>query len=169
MRKTRDLYANRHRATLTFGADASTAIYETFETGMNVGQQNPMKWVILGASIQPKYNTVPAAIALTDVTFKAQILLGEQSAMVDPDDSKLITSCCFTFDIETSGGLNMIWPIVFPILSPLPVFSKQLTFAILGANKACLNSTAWGIELWYVTAPIAQEEIVEYLAAFGQL
>lgn len=169
-KKRRDVFANRTRQSVTSGADASTAVFDTWETGMNVGQADPTKWVILGASATPKPSEVPAALTSgTDIRISLQIMIGEQTAMLDPDDMQLVSQCSWSCDVLTDGCTNAKFPLVFPILSPIPVFAHQMSIGVVGTNVAVLNSKTWYVDIWYVTAPIAQDEIVEYLAAFGQI
>lgn len=168
--KRRDVFANRKRGVLTFGADATTVQVDAFETGMNIGQLDPYKWIILGASIGAvSYTNGLANPAIANTGFYAQLALGNQTGQVDPDDSQAISSVSFASDFDTSGANAVNLPLVFPILSPIPVFSKEITVSIRGTNSAAINSTAWYYEIWYVTAPIGQDEILEYMAAFGQV
>lgn len=165
----REMYANRARHRATFGADASAVAYVSWETGMNLGQNNPMKWVILGATVQPLDSTFPADAASNGGSYRAQLQIGENTDMIDADDPQLISQCGFVTDISTNGGLAVVFPVVFPVLSPIPTFCNQMTFCMQSANLGAYNSTAWILEVTYVWAPIDQDEIVEYLAAFGQL
>jgi hypothetical protein len=153
---------------LAFGADSSVAVFESFNTGMNIGQRDPMKWIIVGASIGPAgVGDVPS---VTDAgSYEAQLSIGTQAAMLEPDDMQVISSLTFMFDVLTSGAHCWQFPFRFPILSPIPVFAQTITVGMDGTNVAALQNFDYAYEIVYFTAPIVAGEIEEYLAAFGQV
>lgn len=166
MRK--QIYADRYRGRLSFGADASTTVYESFNTGMNVGRETAYKWTLLGATVGPA-NVDDVPTIASGGQFQAQLLIGTQTALVEVDDMQCISDVKLSNPLVTNGGAFQVFPLAFPILSPLPVFAQVITFAMKGANVAALNSKEWAYELWFMPTPTNETEMVEYLAAFGQV
>lgn len=164
----KQMYADRYRGRFSFGGDASTAVFESFNTGMNVGRETAYKWTLMAATIGPA-NTDDMAGMADNELFHAQLMIGTHTAFVEQDDMQCITDVMVCRDYVTSGGTLEQWPVVFPILSPLPVFAQTLTIGMQGTNLASQNSKEYAYCLWYVPTPTNETEMVEYLAAFGQV
>jgi len=167
----RERYADRYRGIITFGSDASTAIFETFQTGMAAKGMNRYAWLILGAHMQPNFadglGNVPDINTSAKMVF--QLALGTQDAFLDGDDAQVIAQTSRTNQYTTNGGNDCTWPIVFPIMSPLPTFSNYITVGMQALNSAEYNSQEWIYEIAYVPIKIDSDDILEYLAAYGQV
>lgn len=168
----KDVFVNRIRGRLAFGANAATAVFESFNTGMNVGTNDPMKWIILGAHISPNVGGTdnanfpePAA----EVLCTWQLMIGTQDAMLDCDDMQVVASGHKGQILTTSGATDYNWTIPLDIRHPIPIFAQTLTVGMRAHNVAAINSSNWYYEIQYLRASISQNEIVEYLAAFGQV
>lgn len=166
----RDQFVNRVRGRLAFGADPSTAVFESFNTGMNVGRSDPMKWIILGASVMPD------ALSATQVSFTAaseltvQLSIGTHTAMLNSDDMQVVAQGCRNWRIVTEGASFLEWPLQLHIPYPIPVFAQTLTIGMDGwTDGTGTDSVDFYYEIQYLRAGISQNEIVEYLAAFGQV
>lgn len=163
----REKYANRYRGRLTFGASAATGVQESFNTGMNIGAGSAYKWTLLAASIQP--NTFAGLVVPSTFSLQAQLAIGNQTGMLDQDDMQCISTVARSTYVSAGGANAIDWPLVFPIHSPIPVFAQALTISLVGTNVATLNSIEFAYDLWYVTSPVNKDEMLEYLAAFGQV
>lgn len=167
----RDVFVNRHRGRLTTGA-AGALVAESWNTGMNVGRSDPFKWVLLDFRVVPNYaafttitGTAPAAGFFTHW----QLCIGTQTAMIPSDDMQLICDIGWTPIINTQGAASITWPLSAGLPGPIPIFAQTLTVMEDHFNSAALNGIEMGYELDYIAAPISQNEIVEYLSAFGQV
>jgi hypothetical protein len=164
----KERFANRYRGTLTFGADASVYQHDTFNTGMNVGQSSAFAWTILGVTIGPNdYTDIDEAA--NSGAFIAQLAIGAQDAIIDQDDMQAVSTKTMHASAAAGSSFFYEFPLVFPILSPIPVFAQQLTIGMQATNVALFNSDTWAYEIVYVQTPVSQQDIVEYLAAFGQV
>jgi hypothetical protein len=166
-----EAFANIAKKKMTFGADASTAIFDVIQTGMSVALASASyKWVILGATFGPAAASDIPMIEV-DGYLVAQLLTGERDAMVDDSDATCISSVQLSNSlIGAAGGGFMKWPLVFPILSPYPVFSNQITVGMKAGNLADFNLKDWVYRIVYVPAGMASErEAPELLAVQGQL
>ena len=167
-KKMRQQFADRYRGRISFGSNASTAVFETFNTGMNVGARDPYKWVLIGACIGP--NSSDDIPVLNDpCDYFAQIAIGTQTAFLNGDDMQVVTQVGWMGDVATSGGFACNFPYIFPVLSPLPIFASQITIGMQGVNGTSHNDKEWWYELVYVPSPTQPDEVVEYLAAYGQV
>jgi hypothetical protein len=165
-------FVNRYRGEITSGANSATAVAATINTGMNVGRADAFKWVLLGASLMPKHDELGVVIAASGTTnaFHAQLCIGTQAAFLDGDDMQVICEGHKSNYWITSGVAAHDWPMVLDVIYPLPVFAQTLTLLIkTNVDNAQLQNFVWTFTLWYVMQGIAQGEIVEYLAAFGQV
>lgn len=166
----RDRYINRYRGRLTTGADSTTCVYSSFNTGMNVGRVDPMKWVITHFAMWPNgiVHVLPHA---SGQTVKAQLALGNQTALLDGDDMQLICEAAFlAHEASAVSYPESPWPLRGFLPAPVPVFAQSLTVLFdSAANVAGLQSKSMVYEIGYIMAPITQDEIVEYLSAFGQV
>jgi len=165
----RDVFVNRVRGRITFEAPATTEVFETFNTGMNVGRSDPMKWILLGAFMAPNGAQANAPAVTAEMGLHAQLCIGTQDAILDSDDMQVIADAWRHMQLTTSGGLVWDDRVKFAIDHPIPVFAQALTIGIVGLNDVQLNGTEWYYEIQYLRASITQNEIVEYLAAFGQV
>lgn len=165
-----DMFANRVRGEITFGASAADAVYDHIKTGMNVGQLGAYKWVVLAAHIQPATDQGHVNLGDSSTFVQAQIAVGEQVLLEDQSDAKVVSHCRYSGDITGGAGMTAWpWPLRFPIHAPIPVFASNLSVLLQGTNIASMNATKWSYEIWYITRPISNNEITEYLAAFGEL
>jgi len=168
-RSKADVFVNRVRGRMTFGADASAVITETFNTGMNVGRSDPMKWIILGAFISPNVQSANSPAISNEFNVRTQLCIGTQDAILDDDDMQVVSSGQKHYYGVTSGFEVWDPTINLNIRHPIPVFAQALTIMMIAANVAEVNNTEWYYEIQYLRASITQNEIVEYLAAFGQV
>lgn len=166
----RDVFVNRVRGRLAFGANPSTPVFETFNTGMNVGRTDPMKWIILGCTLQPDplSATLPSYTSTSHLI--AQLMIGTQDAMLNADDMQVVATGHKQWTAITSGLSFIDWPMSMNIPHPIPVFAQALTIGMDGVLDATgTDSVDFYYEIQYLRASISQNEIVEYLAAFGQV
>jgi hypothetical protein len=168
----RDRFINRYRGTVVMPADSTTGIWESFNTGMNVGRENPTKWVITHFAVWPGAAAAFPVVEPYGATqlLKAQLCIGTQAAFLQSDDMQVICDGAISEHFTTSGGWVFYWPLQGFLPSPIPVFAQMLTVGIRSAvNDPGIAGETFVYEIGYVTSPIAQDEIVEYLSAFGQI
>lgn len=165
----KERYINRYRGRFTTGANATTVVTESFNTGMNIGQANPYKWVITHFAWWPNKATYASPWGAAQAAC-VQLLLGNQSALLEADDAQVVCEAKAVCAYATNGGVGFNMPIVGFLPSPIPIFSQALTVAYAAAtNDTALQSKEIAYEIGYVTAPIEQSEILEFLAAMGQV
>jgi hypothetical protein len=163
----RQQFVDRIRGRLSFTADASAGVSESFKTGMNLGQTDPFMWSLLGFTICP--NSVSSTpLQAANVKFMAQLAMGVQTGALDGDDPRVITTIRNTHSITTQGSDETNWPKVAAILYPLPVFCTDMTVSITGVNDAVQNSREYVYEIWFTPRAASKTDVLEYLAAFGQ-
>lgn len=160
-------FADRIRGKVTFGADASTAVFDVITTGMNLGQGDPYMWSLLGFSIMPR-SGLSMPLQAANSKFTAGLLLGEHSAWVYPEETQYITGVGLTHSITTSGATWSHYPLVAPLSAPVPIFSNKLTVQIGAVNDATFNSLPWVYEITFIPMAANRTDVLEYLAAFGQ-
>ena len=166
-KRRREQFVNRRRVRASFGANATTIVATEITTNMITDTANPYKWVVLGATMQPEKNDDIPALADSTLALTSQLCIGSQTAELNGNHTNLIASLKIGMDVGTSGGpLNsMVYP--FDIMYPLPLYCKTITWLMDGANTATLNSTDWFLTIYYVTAGISDDEMREYLQAYG--
>lgn len=165
-------FVNRYRGEITSLADATTVVAVTVNTGMNVGRASAFKWVLLAAELMPKHDSFPIVVGASaeQQGLKAQLCIGTQTAFLDGDDMQVVCEAARGGYMYTSGGMDQPWPLMFDVAYPLPVFAQTLTMLLKsGVDHAGLDSVTYTFTLWYVMQGINEGEIVEYLAAFGQV
>lgn len=168
-----DRFINRYRGRLTTGSDATVVAVESFNTGMNVGRADPMKWIITHFAMWPNLVTLAGTYHTSTQMIKIQLAIGTQTAQLNGDDMQVICEGCISGTVgadATGWAPEMHWPIMGFLPSPIPVFAQILTVSIdCAANATTMQSKEMVYEIGYVQAPISQNEIVEYLSAFGQV
>jgi len=168
----RDRYINRYRGVVTMPANSTTGVHSTFNTGMNIGRADPIKWVITHFAMYPG-----SGGSFTDVqpygasqTLRIQLAVGTQTGFLQSDDMQLLCEGAVSEHFTTSGGWVMHWPIQAYLPSPIPVFSQALTVGIRSAlDEPLLAGELFAYEIGYVIGSVEQGEILEYLAANGQV
>jgi hypothetical protein len=168
----RDRFINRYRGRLTTNSDATSAAYESFNTGMNVGRTDPMKWVITHFAMWPNLVIQAYPYAATGDIVKVQLCIGNQTAILNGDDMQVICegSTAQVPGADATAQRSQLWPIQGYLPAPVPVFAQSLTVLIDAlTNQTGMQSKEFVYEIGYVQAPISQDEIVEYLSAFGQV
>jgi len=169
MAKTRDMFADRRRQEMDFGADSSVIVTDVFQTGMNIGQQNPRKWVLLGMNWGPaNLSDIPDALG-ADCALQIQFALGEHAAQIDADDSQLICQQEWQVNVVGAAGVQFeSWPHTVPILSPIPIFANELTVMLqCSINDTAFQNLSWYYELVYVWRDADDLDISDFLAAYG--
>ena len=167
----KDQFVNRVRGSIQLAAAGGGSV-ESFNTGMNVGREDPMKWVILGGFLQWDINRNSAFCDLAgqDNHLAMQLCIGTQTGILDADDMQVVGTGQTQTELVTQGGMSSSQVIArLEIPYPIPVFASVLTVVAYSANIATLNSKYCYYEIQYLRAGISQNEIVEYLAAFGQV
>lgn len=164
----REQFANRYRGRLSFGADASAAVFESFNTGIAVSGNNPWKWVILWCDIGPA-NVEDVPLTVDGGKFKSKLMMGTHTSMVEDDDMQCIAHVAHCNDISASGAVYAEFPMAMNIHSPIPVVSSVLTIGMVAINTAIYNSLEYSYEIGYMATPTTPNEVTEFLAAFGSL
>lgn len=169
----RERFINRYRGKLVLATPATDPAVFSWNTGMNVGRADPYKWVITHFAVWPNYLMIMTPIAATDThqTIKAQLQIGTNADLMSDDDMQVVaTAQCQGWHLGDSALQQNGPPLQGYLPSPIPVFAQTLTVAVKAlANSANLQGQHMAFEIGYVAAPIAQDEIIEYLAAFGQI
>lgn len=164
-KESRDVWANRARGILGFGApNAATGVFDTIQTHMNVGQAKPFKWIVIACSITPNDISAVPQTALAGSLF-FQFMQGTHSAFLGSDDPQLICQGSFAHGMSTNGGAFAPFPVYGGISAPIPVFSHKLTFGMVAVDQAEYNVSNWGYEWVYLTAPLQEGELAELLMA----
>jgi hypothetical protein len=166
---SKDVYANRYRGRLSFGADASTAVYESFNTGISMTGMQPHKWDILWFSMQPAHAD-DAPVVCEDGTLEFQLAFGTHTALLEPDDMQCVASGAFINDnVPNGGGGAYSFPIYAGIRAPLVCLSSVLTVLMVATNQTPFNSKEWMYEIGYLTRPTSANEAAEFFAQVGAL
>ena len=165
----RDVFVNRRRNEVTFGADASVVVTDEIDTGMNPSLGEPFKWILVGGWVGPaNFSDQPDSnMGANDIQFECQLAMGQQTALLNADDAQLLTRLLWSTHKTTEGCYNQIWPQPLPITYPMPVYARELTFMMKAENNAAFNNLNWCWELLYFTAGIKDGELLEHLAHMG--
>lgn len=167
--RRRQKYPDRYRARVTFAADSTTWVYTTFNTGMNLGARDPFIWAILGVHLYPTNGPATPGI-LDGGGVLWQLALGAQTARLDLEDNQVVVQAGWSVDVSTNGGMALHWPSKAAIVGAIPTFAAQLTFGMNAkSNDAQYQSQPWTFEIIYVPQAANTADVVEYLAAFGQV
>lgn len=157
-------YMNEWKVKMTFGADASVAVFEDFDTGMQAEQTGDVetagkKWVLFGGIYQPAaYADIPTITSGGKML--CQLLYGTQAAFQDRDSHLVLAAGSFASGYSTNGGNAQYWPGVLDILHPKPVFSYKLTVGLQAVNHANFNSQSWVITLFFGWAEATSSDIL---------
>lgn len=156
-------YLNRIDVPVSFAAAATTEVFDTVETGLQVEllgdtqQFGGLKWVLFGATLMPTNKTAMAGVVTGSVQqgITAQILEGTHTALVNRNHEDCRAQCNHWFGLLTSGSSFGTYPVPFDIVSPIPILSKRLTVGLVGhVDNANLNSLSWTVSLHWGVAPL---------------
>lgn len=166
----KDIFANRERVKVSVGADSGVVAYTQLNTSMHLGQGDPRKWILIGATVGPYSNGDIGEIDATSARATFQICQGKKTALENNDSSQCLTHLEYASLLNTNGLQSETWPKPFPILSPLPVLSNHMTFLIQTvADAPSFDSQSFLFEIWYFVAGAAPSDISELVASQGAL
>jgi hypothetical protein len=161
-------YLNLVKRKVTFGADASAPVFDTFDTGMRTGLGSDFRWVVYAAWVMPDLpGDVPGVAGSGE--FYAQVMYGEQAAFLSHADDNVMCAGAQLLEVVTQGAAAIRWPMMMDVVAPKPVFSKQLTLGMVAINHEQYNNLEYVFCIQYGVAAIDSLEIIEELKARGTI
>lgn len=146
---------NVHINKQTFGADATTPIYETIDTpGVSIAGK--IACVIQAVEVFPDLQDAQATIFNR---WKTQIAAGTQTAFVDIDNNKFICQKEL-YCVSTAAGVTPLFQfpqVIVPVSKPFIIVDPKMTIIHQSSNAADINSDNVFTTFSYVNVELSLE------------